>query len=248
MKKSASLIILLSVILTFTLTSCGSKMGGDVSYGIGIHKSYEKMDSSESSPGKAGVVYTVASTLADKRGKIIKCKIDVIEAVSEVTVKGEVKIPTDFKTKRELGDSYVMSTDPNKLKWYEQADAFSKLAEGKTLSGVKNMVTGDGTGNGKVISAGCTITVSEFALAIEDSMKNMKDMKLDNLKSVKDIELKISTKASATNATASSDGKITYTTMLRSSLVSDDKTIDNSDISREITDSFVFSKDGKISK
>jgi len=67
-----------------------------------------------------------------------------------------------------------MSTDPGKLKWYEQADAFAKLAEGKTLSGVKNMVTGDGTGNGKVISAGCTITVSEFALAIEDSMKNMK--------------------------------------------------------------------------
>ncbi len=247
MKKSISLFILLTLILTFTLISCGRTVGGDVSYGIGIHKSNEKVDGSESSSGKAGVVYTVASTLADKSGKIIKCKIDVIEAVSDVSAKGEVKIPTDFKTKRELGDSYVMSTDPSKLKWYEQADAFAKLAEGKTLSGVKNMVTGDGTGNGKVISAGCTITVSEFALAIEDSMKNMKDLTLDNVKSIKDIELKISTKAAATDATDSADGKVTFSTTVIASLASDDESLKETVISKEISDSFVFDKNGRIS-
>ncbi|MBQ3016097.1 MAG: hypothetical protein IJD79_04890 [Clostridia bacterium] len=248
MKKSISLFVLLTTLMTLLLTSCGSAGSGEVSYGIGIHKSYEKLDASESSSGKAGVIYTVASTLADKNGKIVKCKIDVIEAVSEVTASGEVEIPSDFKTKRELGDSYVMSTDPGKLKWYEQADAFARLAEGKTLSGVKNMVTGDGTGNGKVISAGCTITVSEFALAIEDSMKNMKDITLENIKTVKDIELKISTKATKTDATDSTDGKVTYTTALRAALVTDDKSVENTDISREITDSFAFDKNGKISK
>ena len=110
------------------------------------------------------------------------------------------------------------------------------------------MVTGDGTGNGKVISAGCTITVSEFALAIEDSMKNMKDITLENIKTVKDIELKISTKATKTDATDSTDGKVTYTTALRAALVTDDKSVENTDISREITDSFAFDKNGKISK
>ena len=52
-----------------------------------------------------------------------------------------------------------------KAEWYVQADAFAKQLVGKTASEINGLQAADGHGNDAVISAGCTIYVTDFVKA-----------------------------------------------------------------------------------
>ena len=208
MKKITSLALLLTmVILTTCLTSCGKKEDKvdsvDMKLGIGVHTESKKSNAEDAKNGALENIYTVAAVVLSSDNKIIKCKLDAIETSVAFTKDGQGVKSGEFKSKREIGDSYVMSADPNSLKWYEQADAFAKLCEGKTPEEVKTLAASGGKGNEDVISAGCTITVSDFVAAIE---KSLSDLKQYNAKKTEDIKLVLKIDTKTTDASASEKG------------------------------------------
>jgi hypothetical protein len=219
MKKIISLIFVLTFVFsTLVLSSCGKKNEGgmndnmgngtdgmnNLKLGVGVHSVMTQKSADGAKNGALDVTYTVAATVFGKDGKIVKCKLDAIETHANFSSSGKAITPSDFKSKQELGDSYVMSDDETKLKWYEQADAFAKMCEGKTVDEVKKLVADGGKGTDDVIKAGCTITVSEFALAVEKSLKDAKDYTAAN---VGDILLSLKVNANITDATDSANGK-----------------------------------------
>ena len=56
--------------------------------------------------------------------------------------------------------------------WFEQADAFCALIVGKTASEISALVAEGGKGTSEVISAGCTIQITEFAKAVTKAISN----------------------------------------------------------------------------
>lgn len=208
MKKITSLLLLLTLVISTTcLTSCSKKEevadSIDMKLGIGVHKESKTSSAEESKNGALENVYTVAAVVLGSDNKIIKCKLDAIETSVAFTKEGKGVESGEFKSKREMGDSYVMSPDPDSLKWYEQADAFAKLCEGKTPEEVKSLAASGGKGNADVISAGCTITVSDFVSAIE---KSLSDLKQYNSKKTEDIKLIFKVDTKTTDATSSGNG------------------------------------------
>ena len=211
MKKTVSAVMLFAILISaLSMGACGKNKQESAKIGIGIYRDLSAEDASGTKNGSVNAVSTVAVTLFDKNGKIIKCYLDTLDASYSVTADGKyVKAADeDVKSKRELGDSYVMSEDKTKLKWYEQADAFAALAKGKTADEVKGLVASGGKGTEAVLSAGCTIVVSEFAMAVAESAKNLKDVMVN---ADPKTDLVIKHEVMATDATDSTAGKITVT-------------------------------------
>jgi len=116
--------------------------------------------------------------------------------------------------------------------------------EGKTYEEVKALVGADNKGNDDVISAGCTITISDFIFAIEKAVKNAKDSK-----AVKDNTLKIGMISTATTKDASEEVKGSVGFDVSIALVATDKdgkvTAADSDV---VSASFEFDTKGETSK
>ena len=208
MKKIISPLLLLTFVFsTACLTSCGRKQENgepmDMKLGIGVHTDTVTQSATGDKNGALEAVHTVAAVVLDTNGKIVKCMLDAIESSVAFTKDGKGIATGEFKSKRELGDSYVMSTDASKLKWYQQADAFAKLCEGKTVEEVKDLVGSGGKGNQDVISSGCTIVVSEFALAIEKSATDLKQFTAPVPTAIK---LKLAVQTKATDAKSDTSG------------------------------------------
>lgn len=188
MKKLLSLF--LAVIFVLSFAACTDKAPAnndgdgnkttDAKFGLGIYSTYSEpadADAEEENNGKVGVEVTVAAVLVGEDGKIIACKLDATANELGFTPAGEALTAGEFKTKREQGDAYGMvAWGGAKLEWYAQADAFEKLVIGKTLDEVKALVA-NGKNADAVISAGCTITASEFVLAIEKACANATTVK-----------------------------------------------------------------------
>lgn len=85
------------------------------------------------------------------------------------------KIPADgsqLKTKTELKGEYNMKgTSPIGKEWYEQAAAFETWAKGKTADDVANVAGEDGKATDADLSAGCTISITQFQAAVADALK-----------------------------------------------------------------------------
>ena len=165
MKRIISLGLLICC-LALTLSSCAGCIS---TIGVGYHSSVSTTDADGETNGKGGVVYTIAAVVLDVFGRIAECRIDVADIKMEYTSGGEVVPKTEFLTKRQMGDAYNMFNDG--LMWYEQATVFERLAIGKNAEGIKAMVAEGGGGNGRVVNAGCTITVSDFALAVVNAIE-----------------------------------------------------------------------------
>jgi hypothetical protein len=103
-----------------------------------------------------------AAVLAD--GKVVAAILDTAEAeVKNVTEDGAETIAF-VGTKREQGDSYVMTSGA----WYVQADAYAASAVGKTASDIATLAT-EGV-------AGCTMPYStySFKAGLEAAVKAAK--------------------------------------------------------------------------
>ncbi len=173
MKKFLS-ILLVSLLLLGTLTLFGCGKAEELKLGLGVYTYYEKITSADDDvKGKAQTVATAAAVLVDADGKIVDCVLDCADNTLEFTSNGNAIAKSDMKTKGEQGESYGMVAYGGASKeWFEQADAFEALCKGKTLDEVKALAADGGKGSDEVISAGCTIAVSDFVLAIEKAVNN----------------------------------------------------------------------------
>ncbi len=212
MKKILS--ITLAVLLVATVfTGCGAAKTYKV--GLGVYSAVTKATDAEADTnGAAEASVTTAVVIFDADGKIVNCTFDSLALTGEYTSKGAALETKDFKTKRELGANYGMSKSTYDVngdgvvkEWFEQADIFATQIKGKTVDEVKALVAEGDRGAEEVQTAGCTIMISEFVLALEKAAESTKETEVS-----KDAALKIKTVATSeiANATADAEGSITY--------------------------------------
>ena len=222
MKKITSLLLVLVMVLgVFALVGCSNtgddaaattaatteattddeSKGGALKLGLGLKISASATDASAEANGAGQVTVTAAAVLVDADGKVVKAFIDCSDNTAAYTKDGKAVSATEFKTKYEAGAGYGMVAYGGAAKeWYEQADAFCSVIVGKTADEVKALVAADYKGTEDVVSAGCTIYVSDLALAVEDAIKNA-----TATKATKSAELKLGVATTQTIADATSD-------------------------------------------
>lgn len=173
--------------------------------GLGVYTAVTEAKSADgdaNGQGKAAV--TVAAITVDADGKVVACQLDTADNTVKYTSEGKALAETSFKTKYELGYSYNMVVFGGAAKeWCEQADAFETVVIGKTLDEIKALVAAGDKGTDEVISAGCTIMVSEFVKAIEKAFANLTDSKATASSALK---LGIHTEQSTKDATEDAEG------------------------------------------
>ncbi len=186
MKKSICFVLGVLLVLSMAMMSgCGAQA---LKIGVGVHAVVSEVKDAEGDAnGAATIDETVAAVLIDESGKIVAATIDVLSAEAKFTAEGKFVPATEFVTKREAGDNYGMAAgfaagyaqdangDGKVLEWYQQADAFCKLLVGKTADEAKALVAENAKGTDEVINAGCTIYVSDFALAVDKAIANAKE-------------------------------------------------------------------------
>ncbi len=177
MKKFLSIMLVALIVATCaSLTSCG-KNAETLKFGLGVYSTYGTVrDADGEMDGSGQVVTTAVALLLDGNGKIVKCAIDTADNTINFTSSGASVPASEFKTKGEMGDNYGMvAYGGATLEWYEQAAAFCKVAEGKTIDQVKALLVDGYNGNDEVIAAGCTIGIADFVYAVEKAAGNAAD-------------------------------------------------------------------------
>ena len=175
MKKILSLILAVTMIATaFVFVGCGEKTA---KLGLGTVSTVEATDATEERAGKVATAVTVAAVLVDADGKILACDIDCLEASLGMTVDGEAVAASSLVSKRDKGDSYNMVTYGGaKLEWYAQVDKLETVLVGKTAAEAEALLLSTGYGDESVISAGCTINISDMVKAVLKACANAKEL------------------------------------------------------------------------
>lgn len=214
-----SVLMLLSVV---SLAGCGKAK--TLKFGMGIYSYTEDATNADGDTnGEGEAVHTAAAVLLNADGKIVKCVIDSADVTAAYTSEGKAVAAAEFKTKYELGSDYGMvAYGGAKKEWYEQVDAFVSVAEGKTIDEVKALVADGGKGTEDVITAGCTIGVSDFVSALENAVKNAveSDATADDT-----LNLGIVSAAEAKDATEDADGSNEVSTTVVAAVVKDSKVV-----------------------
>ena len=133
---------------------------------------------------------TVATVVLDKDGKIVACRIDALQNKASIDYEGFLT-HSNGVSKADLKEMYLMATygqsndwngDGIVLEWYLQARAFEEYVVGKTSTEVENMLL-QRLDNGYIISsdevllsAGCTIQVTEFIDAVVKACNDPQSM------------------------------------------------------------------------
>ncbi len=173
MKRTLSAILCLLLVASALVFVGCDKKDESVKLGLGIHTATKTSGATEDGNGKAQATMTVAAVTLDAAGKIVACQLDTADFTVEYTADGKAVANASLKTKYEMGKDYNMVTYGGATKeWFEQADAFEGVVAGKTVDEVKALVAEGNKGTDAVISAGCTIMVNEFVLAIEKAVAN----------------------------------------------------------------------------
>ena len=183
MKKILS--VALAVVMLFAvvaLAGCGKK-AENLKFGLGVVANYgDAKNADGETNGQGEFNTTAAAVLLDAEGKIVAVDLDTAQIKPSWTAEGKKVDVTDFRTKYEKGTDYGMAAanidkngDGKALEWNEQADAFMKLVVGKTVAEVKALMAEDGYGVADVQTAGCTIHVTDFVVAVEKAVANAVD-------------------------------------------------------------------------
>ena len=202
MKKMLALLLSAALILSvFTFVGCG-KTEEKLNFGFGVYTTASATDATEDKNGQGQATVTGAVVLVDGEGKIVKCFIDCADSTVAYTAAGEAVAASAFATKYEKGADYNMKAYGGAtLEWYEQADAFCGTIAGKTLAEVKAMVAKE---DNDVISAGCTIDVADFVMAVEKAVNNAAPSEATANDTLK---LGVSTSQSKKDATEDANGQ-----------------------------------------
>ena len=183
--------ILLCLCTALGLVACGGNDNPpaaekDYKLGMGI-----VVDLDSSATGNAQVDATVAAVVLDADGKIVTCRIDAVQNKMTVT-NGAVDTAATFQTKMEKGDAYGMAQYGQSMdwngdgvvkEWYDQAKAFEAYVVGKTATQVEAIETQVVEGSGYILakddallSAGCTIQITDFIEAVAKACKDAQGM------------------------------------------------------------------------
>ncbi|MBQ6892772.1 MAG: hypothetical protein IJN48_01070 [Clostridia bacterium] len=213
MKKILSIFLVVLMALA-TFASCGGETeAAKVNFGMGVYTYYGEVSSADGDTNGAGeVVATVAAVLVDTDGKIVKCDIDSADVSVNYTSAGVALADGEFKTKAELGADYGMAAygtdlngDGKVLEWNEQIDALEGIIVGKTIDEVKALVVDGYYGTEEVQTAGCTIGVSDYIMAVEKAVANAA---ASEATAEDTLKVGVVTVADATDATADAAGSI----------------------------------------
>ena len=242
MKRIVSLLLVSLMLLTACVITGCSGSGASLKLGLGVAVSVSATDATADKAGQGQATVTAAAVLVDANGKIVRAFIDVADNKVGFTADGKAVAADSFATKYEQGKDYGMVAYGGASKeWYEQADAFCALIVGKTASEVKALVAEDYKGTEEVVNAGCTIYVSDFAIAVEKAIANAVDSKASEKDTLK---LGISVAQTTADATADKDGSNKVeTTLVAAAVAADGKvTAAQSDC---VDVSFTFDTAGK---
>ena len=235
MKKILALALCLCMVLC-AVACTKAPAEKDYKLGMGIVVS---MDSSATN--NAQVDATVATVVTDADGKIVSCRIDVAQNKMDVT-NGAVDVAATFQTKMEKGDAYGMAAAVNYgmdwngdgvvKEWYDQAKAFEAYVVGKTASEVEAIATKEVEGQGYIIpadeallSAGCTIQVTDFIEAVAKACKDEQGM---SFKTAATFTLGVAAKTTAAEseaATAEANGTVAMYSDFAATVIADGKII-----------------------
>ncbi len=204
-KLFCTLLGALTVFSLLTLTACEEKTS-PLKFGLGVYPSVTgATDANEDANGKGTAAITAAAITVSDDGKIVSCVLDTADISIEYTGDGKAIANDGFATKYEQGDAYNMKLYGGASKeWYEQADAFASVVVGKTIDEVKALVADANKGNDEVISAGCTIMVNEFVLAIEKAYNNAVE---SSANSADTLKLGIHTEQTCSDASEDKNGQ-----------------------------------------
>ena len=237
MKKLIAILMVATMVLSlFAFVGCTEKKE-NLKLGLGVVTSVSATDATDEANGQGKATITAAAVLVDANGKIVKAFIDCADNAVEYTAEGTAVAATAFKTKYEAGKDYNMVAYGGAAKeWFEQADAFCGVIVGKTASEVKALVAADYKGTEEVVNAGCTIYVSDFALAVEKAINNAVD---SNATADSTLKLGVYTSQTTTDATDENDGSNKVETILfAAALDADKKVVAASSDSVEVTFGF----------
>lgn len=208
MKMKKILCVSLSVLMVVSMVGCKKEetKAETLKFGMGVVTAVSKASNAEADAnGQGKTTSNVAVVTVDAAGKIVACQLDTSDITVAYTGDGKAVANDSFATKYELGDAYNMVAYGGAVKeWYAQADAFETVVCGKTLDEVKALVAGEGKGTDEVITAGCTIAVSEFVQAIEKAYNNAvaSDVTAEHT-----LKLAVDTAQSCKDATEDADGQ-----------------------------------------
>ncbi len=185
MKKVISIVLVaVLAIAMVSLVACGNKTETTLKFGLGVVTGLSNTKDADGDTNGGGEFnITAVAVLLDAEGKIVAADLDSAAISSAWTSKGKLIATEDFRTKYEKGTEYGMSaygkkhdgSDGKVLEWFEQADAFAKTAAGKTLDEFKALMGEDTFATGDLATAGCTISVAEFMVALEKAVANAAD-------------------------------------------------------------------------
>lgn len=243
MKKILSLLLVVLMMISVVVSIYFIKADGSYKLGLGVYSTYKSTsDVTDKENGKGSYVTTAAAVLLDDSGRVIKCEIDTAEVEGEFTADGKFVSKTEFSTKGELKESYGMS-NYGKTEWYKQADAFETQVVGKTAQDIASLMADDGRGNANVISAGCTIYVTDFIKAVSAAINNAK---ASDASSDDTLKLAVITSLSGTDATDKDAGTLEFETTFAAVTLDTDSTKITACTNDCLAVAFSFDKAGKI--
>lgn len=207
MKKTISLILCAVMLCSLVaLTGCVAPADAALKFGSAVYVGAPTAaDATADKDGSGSIDITIAAVSVDADGKIVACALDTASNAVAFKADGKAVAAAEFKTKYEMGKDYNMVAYGGATKeWFEQADAFEGVVAGKTLDEVKALIADAGKGTDEVISAGCTIAISDFVNAIEKAYNAAAESTVTAADT-----LKVTAYTSQTNedATADKDGK-----------------------------------------
>ena len=143
----------------------GDEVAADATLKIAMYTEQSAADATADQAGKNNAdVYGFAAAV-DADGKVIKGFSDCVQLKFGFDATGKAtSVPTEIKSKFELGSNYGM-TAIGKQEWYIQAAAFDAACIGKTGIEIAALATADGKGVESLQTAGCTITVTGLVKA-----------------------------------------------------------------------------------
>ncbi len=173
---------LIAVLLMVLLVSaiCSAANSGKVKTGLAVITELNKSIDAGAKPGLAEIDSTAVAVTVDGNGKIVKCVIDGVQSKINFNASGKLTTPVDtkFPTKNELGKGYGLHKASKIGKeWNEQAAAFAKYAEGKTVKEIKGIAVDQGKhATGSDLKTSVTISIGEYIEAIEKAVAQAKDL------------------------------------------------------------------------
>ncbi len=124
-----------------------------------------------SDEARTGTIHAIAAAvLLDGDGKLADVMLDELEVEVTADGKGVVTMPTDYRSKLELGDSYGMRNASSLGKeWYEHSEGYCSYLKGKTEKEVADIPA---DGSDADLAALCTISIDALQKAAGDAFEN----------------------------------------------------------------------------